>query len=288
MLGQIVDKTPDSISSVHEESIDVSELPVPEQILLGIQRLNVRLDTIENKMEQQNRKMTEFGEFVSTFKKFMRLKSSSAGTSNENDEENFAELKQMKRIENEIELEQFEAKLGEEAYVMKLTKYLRQKYELNAKQDANAFFKTLIRSLIAPTALLPFSWKGIKRASQKEADASQNKCFKIVFPNLVALIDSVLLLADCEHKSEHIDRYFDTHLRSKHKEIQRESQRIEKNVLARKVASRTHKRHLNDNEDDDDEVIDEIEMEADEAKRAKTVQEGENVEHVQIVSNINE
>lgn len=275
LLGEIVDKNPqvDSIASTQDESIDVSELPIMQQILVGIQRLDVRFDKIESNMEQQNRKLTEFGEFVSTFKKFMRMKQTSSSISNDpTNVEDFVEFKQMKRIENEIELEQFEANLNEEAYVKKLTKYLQHKYELNAKQDANAFFKTLIRSLVAPTALLPFSWKGVKRTLQKDADPSQNKCFKIAFPNLVDFIDSVLLLADCEHKSEHIDRYFDSHLRSKHKEIKREAERIEKNVLARKVASRSQKRQLDvDNEDGDDD-IDEHVMD-DEAKRIKTDQD---------------
>lgn len=224
-----------------------------QQILMGIQRLNVRLNKIEKGMEQ-------FGEFVSTFKRFMRMNQTSNRASNENraDEEDYAEFKQMKRIEDEIELEHFEANLNEEAYVRKLTKFWQQKFELNGKQDANAFFKVLIRQIIAPTALMAFSWKGVQRTTQNEVDTTQNKCFKTKFPNLVDFIDSVLLLADFAHKSEHVDQYFDSHLRSKKKELQRETQRSEKNVLPRKVASRSHKRQLNaGGKADDGELIDE-------------------------------
>lgn len=88
-----------------------------------------------------------------------------------------------------------------------MTELLQHKFELNGETDANAFFKELIRQLIAPTALMKFSWKGIKRTAQKEntEDTSQNKCFKTEFPNLVNFIDFVLLYANSEHKSEDVD-----------------------------------------------------------------------------------
>lgn len=268
LLGQMVDNEQPVAenSNAEEELVDCSNLSIEQQILVEIQKMNLRLDKIENGLQHQTQQMTEFSEFVLAFKKFMRLKPTASDEHSIHDED-FAEFKQMKRIETEIELEQFEQKLNEEPYIKKLKKYLQQKFELNAKQDANAFFKVLVRQFVAPQALMAFSWKGVQRATKNDAAVSQNKSFKANFPNFVDFIDSVLFIADCQHKSEHIELYFDTYLRSKNKELKREAERNEKNALPRKVASRSYKRRLNDDNNDDADEDEHIEM--DENKRSK-------------------
>lgn len=247
-------------------STDCTGTSILDQISAQLQRLDGRFD-------QLNRRLDGIDEFVLTFKKFMRMKQT-MGDDNTmgGNEDEFVEFKEMTRFENEAELVQFELKLGEESYARKLKRYLKHQYELNGKKDSNALFKVLIRKFVAPSALLAFSWKGVSRSAKKEAATSQNKCFKTTFPNFVDLIDSVLAIGDCEYKSEFIDKYFDIFLRSKKKEIEREAVRSEKNVLPRKVASRTQKRALDEDNDDD---VDEI-MADDSTKRTKNDGEDEN------------
>lgn len=222
------------------------------QLLAVLGRFDDRLGRIEKSIEHLNRRFNEFDTFVLTFKNKRSIDNDTVV----GNREEFAEFKEMARISSGAELQQFELKLGDVSYARQLKQYLKHQYGLNGKKDSNALFKILFRQFVSPVALLAFSWKGNSRLAKNEANTSQNTSFKTTFPNFVNLMDSLLTIGDCEYKREFIDKYFDSFLRSKKREMDRETARSEKNLLPRKVASRNQKRQMDGNDKVDGTAMD--------------------------------
>lgn len=242
-----------SDSSSFMETLTVGENSSTLDLILNeIKRLHNRFDKMEEKINEQTRKIGEFSEFVVTFKKFMEKKRTTVDKSAENESQDgsFNEFKVMKRVEDEASFLSLETALEEEAYSEKFSRYLHQEYELNGKRDANALFKILLRKIVDPIALMPYSWKGVSRSNKKD-EQDEHISFKTKFPNFISFIDSILAASDCDYRTEHIDKYFDQFLRQKKKEIQREADRTERNILPRVVASRPHQHKKNSRNETD-------------------------------------
>lgn len=144
-------------------------------LMREMMRLHERFDKIELQMAQQN-------EFAFTFKKFMEkrrpISYTNVSTPDQEEGENFEHFKQLKRIDNENALTMLENCLSDRDYLGKYLRYLIVDQELDGKKDAKAFFKTLFRKLVAPTVLLPYSWKvntrSVKKQNQSVGLTSEN------------------------------------------------------------------------------------------------------------------
>lgn len=159
--------------------------------------------------------------FMADVSKFMELRAEPATTTApvKRRRENFEEFDMLFPIINDEMLLSFETRLNDQVFFEKLLRYVSCQYELNGKRDGKAFFKTLIRKMITPYALLPYSWLGKSRHISQ--DREPNKSFKNLFKNIVKFFNSATSEADCTFSNEGVCKAFSVILRQKHTEMKR-------------------------------------------------------------------
>lgn len=209
-------------------------------LLTEVRRLHDRFDKIEKDIEEQK---VAFSEFVSSFIQRPNLVESTNNQNTGTDiKEDYIEFEKMTRILDDTSLHEMEKALSDKSYFEKFIRYMTLKYDLDGRRDSKAFFKTVFRSTIAPCVLKPYSWKGNSRATHQGTDVV-NVSFKMKYPKIVNFFDAIMASADCTFKTEQIEQYFDSFLRNKLKEMERETQREKRNLCPRASTSRKRKRN---------------------------------------------
>lgn len=157
--------------------------------------------------------------------------------------ETFEEFEQMAKIETTQQLTELDGNLANPVFEAKFFRYLQSVYNLTGKREGFPFFKTVVRRLIVPTVLLPYSWKGNSRSKKGDQTSvvvnDRNYSFKNMFPNFVRFIYRVVSAADIEFTSEDNEKAFSDHLRQKNTEVKRF---IESNGVQREACNRKRRR----------------------------------------------
>lgn len=158
--------------------------------------------------------------FMADVSKFMeKRKDPSTAPPVKRRREQFEEISTLFPINDHDMLLSLENRLNNQVFAEKLSRYVSCQYELNGKRDGKAFFKILIRKMLAPNVLLPYSWMG---NSRKISDDQQpNKGFKKSFANIVKFFETITCEADCTFSIERVHTAFSDHLRQKNVEMQR-------------------------------------------------------------------
>ncbi|XP_065075021.1 uncharacterized protein LOC135698817 [Ochlerotatus camptorhynchus] len=200
---------------------DVSEVenqqtnPSPEVVghLNGeLELIKTRLDGIETKLEKLVLFMANIDKLMST------KKSGSTAPEKKGNQECFLEFADLCPVQDENRLKLLEKNLNDSMYTDKLYRFFHTEYSLNGKCEGSPFFKTVMRRMLVPTILLPFSWKGFSRKVPGPESTADNRSFKETFPGFVAFIQRIVCAADIVHTVEANDACFS---RQKNIEVQR-------------------------------------------------------------------
>lgn len=202
------------------------------KILVELQKLNARFDGMEQRVDQ-------LVSFAANMDKFMSMKNSSTIISKTRPEpEDFEEIRELLPIMSEEEMQMLEQKLKNKQFADKLFRFFHTEYNLNGKRDGKSFFKTIVRRMVAPTLLQPFSWTGGSRKTPDNIAFTPNRSFRDTFQCLVQFVQRVVFAADMDHTSEQTDSCFSLFLRQKKVEIERF---LSDNSARRAAGSRTRK-----------------------------------------------
>nr|XP_029724571.1 uncharacterized protein LOC115264702 [Aedes albopictus] len=206
-----------------ESDIAVASAPIPMEdgesdsakILRELQRINSRLDGVEKRVDQ-------LIVFSASMDKFMSTKQTSAAKKRP-EPEDFTDIRQLWPLLSEDELLQLEQNLKNKPYADKLFRYFDSEYNLNGKREGKSFFKNVVRKIIAPTLLQPFSWTGCSRKSGTDESApfTPNRSFRDTFPSVVQFVQRITCAADMDHTLEDTASCFSLFLRQKRTEMER-------------------------------------------------------------------
>ncbi|XP_065085243.1 uncharacterized protein LOC135707355 [Ochlerotatus camptorhynchus] len=204
--------------------------------------IHQRLDQIGSKMDVHSAILQRL-ELLITNGSYVKPHESVRDDLRQRCSETFEEFEQMAKIETAQQLTELDVNLANPVFEAKFFRYLQSVYNLTGKREGFPFFKTVVRRLIVPTVLLPYSWKGNSR-SKKGDQASvvvndKNYSFKNMFPNFVRFIYRVVSAADIEFTSEDNEKAFSDHLRQKNTEVKRF---IESNGMQREACNRKRRR----------------------------------------------
>lgn len=179
------------------------------KILVELQKLNARFDGMEQRVDQ-------LVSLAANMDKFMSMKNSSTIISKTRPEpEDFEEIRELLPIMSEEEMQMLEQKPKNKQFADKLFRFFHTEYNLNGKRDGKSFFKTIVRRMVAPTLLQPFSWTGGSRKTPDNIAFTPNRSFRDTFQCLVQFVQRVVLTADMDHTSEQTDSCFILFLRQK-------------------------------------------------------------------------
>lgn len=185
------------------------------EVLSELRKINTRIDGIEQRMDQ-------FVLFSANMDKFMSAKhSTSTAMTKRPEPEEFSDIQELCPISSEDVLQSFEKNLKVKVYADRFFRFFHSEYNMNGKRDGKVFFKIIIRRMIAPPVLQPFSWKGNSRKTDSSATFVPNRSFRDTFPSIVQFVQRVIAAADMDHTLEHTDMCFSQFLRQKRVEIQR-------------------------------------------------------------------
>lgn len=212
-----------------------------------LEDINLRLNRIEACLQK-------VVSFMADVSKFMEIRNEpSTAPPVQRRRENFEEISTLFPINDHDMLLSLENRLNNQAFAEKLSRYVSCQYELNGKRDGKAFFKILIRKMLAPNVLLPYSWMGNSRKTSD--DQKPNKGFKKSYTNIVKFFETVTCEADCTFSIERVHTAFSDHLRQKNVEMQRFLTGSDRRMPSSRVRCRKVKETEND--ENTDENIDE-------------------------------
>ncbi|XP_062551724.1 uncharacterized protein LOC134216984 [Armigeres subalbatus] len=239
----------DQLSNIKQDEVDLgvdtdlqqmaSSSTVNEyqySVITELRKINVRLDAFEAKLSQLNAEvcktndrlnvqeglLVKLTDFMANVNKLMLMKNSNDATpiGNRYDEE-FTEFESMPKINSVEAFKIFEQRLSDTEFSGKFFRYTHSIYSLNGKRDSGPLFRTIVRKLITPNVLTPFSWMGNKRTKKGSDECSHNINFQETFPNFIKLMQQVMQAADCSNTREQSDHLFKTLLRYKNLELKR-------------------------------------------------------------------
>lgn len=213
-------------------------------ITTEIRKTNERLDVQEGLLV----KLTDF---MANFNKLMALRNKNdVPTIATRQEEDFSEFDKMTKIDSDESFKGFEQCLADPKFSEKFFRYLHSIYCLNGKRDSGPLFRTLMRKLLAPNVLIPYSWMGNKRTKKgSTGDPGLNINFQATFPNFIKTMHQVLHAADCSTTREQNENLFKNLLRYKMLELKRYE-----NGNGERRASSSRKRHKRQKTEDIAEV----------------------------------
>lgn len=206
-----------------EPNADSSE--VKQHVKNELKAINTKLDVIEGKINKRldviECKTDKILLFMANVEKFMSLKKSGTTPEQKVKHECFTVFADLCPVQDESKLALLENNLCDRQYADKLYRFFHTEYNLNGKREGSPFFKILMRRMLVPTILQPFSWKGFSRKVPGPECTADNRSFKETFPGFVAFIQRIVSAADIEHTMETNDAYFSQFLRQKNVEVQR-------------------------------------------------------------------
>lgn len=201
-----------------------------------LQSINARLDKIEACFLGR---LDQVLVFMANFDKLMSTRESAPNSKEKKREaEDFEEFRKLCPILSEDDLQTLERNLKSKVYADRFFRFFDHEYNLNGKREGKVLFKTILRRIVVPTLLQPFSWKGNSRKTDEAASFIPNRSFKDSFPELVLFLQRVIFAADMEHTAEDTEECFSLFLRQKNVEIQRF---LEGSHTKRAACSRTRK-----------------------------------------------
>lgn len=205
-----------------------------------LSKLTTEVGKINDRLDVQEGLLVKVTEFMANFNKLLSMKNSNNVTlTPTRQEEDFSEYENMAKIDSDQSFKAFDQSLADPAYSGKFFRYLHSIYSLNGKRDSGPLFRTLIRRLITPNVLIPYSWMGNKRTKKgSTGDSGQNINFQETFPNFIKLMHQVFLAADCSNTREQNEKLFKNLLRYKNLELKRYE-----NGSGEHRASSSRKRH---------------------------------------------
>ncbi|XP_062562278.1 uncharacterized protein LOC134225871 [Armigeres subalbatus] len=159
--------------------------------------------------------------FMADVSKFMEIRKDTheSISSSKMKMENFQEVEMLFPIDDDGKLKSMEMSLCNPSFSEKISRYFSIQYDLNGKRDGKAMFKILIRKMITPAVLLPYSWMGNSKKNRQNQEP--NKGFKTSFPNIVIFFEKILREADIAFTNEAVHKAFGDHLRQKYTEMNR-------------------------------------------------------------------
>lgn len=206
-------------------------------VLIELRKINDRLNNFErnlseiaselrkanDRLDVQEGLLVKTTEFMANFNRLMAMKNMNDATPIANrQEEDFSEFENISKIDSDESFKAFERGLAERAFSEKFFRYLHSIYSLNGKRDSGPLFRTIMRKLLAPNVLIPYSWKGNKRTKKgSTGDSGANMNFQETFPNFIKTIHQVLHAADYSTTREQNDNLFKNLLRYKVLELKR-------------------------------------------------------------------
>ncbi|XP_021706386.1 uncharacterized protein LOC110678100 [Aedes aegypti] len=123
-----------------------------------------QLKTLTSRVEAVEARLDQLLVFMANIEKFITTRSAaSASKEQKREPEDFGEFKKLCPILSEDQLQMVEHNLKNKPFADKFFRFFESEYNLNGKRDGRAFMKTILRRIVAPTILLPFSWKGNSR-----------------------------------------------------------------------------------------------------------------------------
>lgn len=192
----------------------------------GKNEISQKLDSILNRLGNMETALVKITSFMADTQRFMSMKSGHDLSQQESSrkrkiiEDDFSTVEELFPVTNENHLLTLENSLKTQAINNKIFAYFEFVFNLNGKRDSGPFFKLLLRKMLVPTVLLPFSWKGQSR-NVKGIERSENRSFRQCFPTFVKFVHRVIRAADYEYTQEQCDKSFSLFLRNKHTEISR-------------------------------------------------------------------
>lgn len=160
----------------------------PETSIAEIKDMLLNVQERVSRMEATLQKVVGF---MATINKFMELRQTPKDQlkpEQKRASESFAELENLLPIKTVEGLEDFNTKLKVQSFSDKVFRYLETVFHLNGKRDGKAFFRNLLRKILEPNVLLPFSWLGNTRAIKGSNPPLKNRSFKQDFPDFVHLV----------------------------------------------------------------------------------------------------
>lgn len=185
-----------------------------------------KLDTILNRLDRMETAVDKITIFMADTQRFLRMRSDDSesaqieSTRKRKMNEDYSEIEALFPVPGEQQLLLLENSLKNQAVNDKFYGYFEYSYNLNGKRDSVSFFKVLLRKVLAPTILVPYSWKGQSR-NTPGTERMGNKSFKNTFPTFISFILRVVRAADYEFTQEQCHNAFSLFLRNKHTEIKR-------------------------------------------------------------------
>lgn len=220
---------------------DISSDLQDKQITLP-QELDQRLQRIETWLQKIISFMADISKFIE-----IRGESAAAAPAPKRRKEDFEEFETLLPIKDEEKLRFIENNLNDQIYFEKFSRFVSSQYALNGKRDGKAFFRILIRKMIVPNVLIPYSWKGNSRSCNIQG-VGENKGFKKYFPNIVKFFESVTCEADYAFTTEAVHEAFSNFLRQKHTEMKRFLVGGERNIPSSRVRCNMHSMEIEQKE----------------------------------------
>ncbi|XP_062550280.1 uncharacterized protein LOC134215037 [Armigeres subalbatus] len=202
-----------------EESPLLHIVPEDKSVMVILQDLQTRVSRMEAMLE----KVVEFMANVNRL--FETKKPSKISEGEQKKFEDFSEFEQLLPISTENKLKELDLQLNNQHYADKLYRFFETIFKLNGKREGKSFFRNLIRKLVEPSVLTPFSWLGNTRSKKGEAPVVKNKSFKQDFPTLILFVSRILRSADFEFSAEDTEVAFGQFLRQKNTELKRKQLR---------------------------------------------------------------
>ncbi|XP_062534175.1 uncharacterized protein LOC134203316 isoform X2 [Armigeres subalbatus] len=179
----------------------------------GKNEISQKLDSILNRLGNMETALVKITSFMADTQRFMSMKSGHDLSQQESSrkrkiiEDDFSTVEELFPVTNENHLLTLENSLKTQAINNKIFAYFEFVFNLNGKRDSGPFFKLLLRKMLVPTVLLPFSWKGQSR-NVKGIERSENRSFRECFPTFVKFVHRVIRAADYEYTQEQCDKSF--------------------------------------------------------------------------------
>ncbi|XP_055548959.1 uncharacterized protein LOC129732266 [Wyeomyia smithii] len=221
----------------HSNTDEIINLNEPNNNDVIKAKHTVTLEEIDQRLKRIEAWLQKVVSFMADVSKFMELKAESTpALAAKKKKENFDQMEILFPIEDDEKLKLIENSLNENSFFEKLSRFVSSQYDLNGKRDGKAFFKVLIRKMITPNVLIPYSWVGNSRQSCHVHEP--NKGFKKMFPNMVKFFENVTCEADYAFTTESVHKAFSDFLRQKHTEMKRFLDGGERRIPSSRTRSR--------------------------------------------------
>ncbi|XP_062550293.1 uncharacterized protein LOC134215052 [Armigeres subalbatus] len=181
---------------------------------------SITLEDIDQRLTRMEACLQKIFSFIADVSKYLEMrKEAVAPAASKRKKEDFEEVEKLFPINDDQQLQSFESSLKDAVFNGKMMRYVSTQYDLNGKRNGKTFIKILIRRLIAPNVLLPYSWMGNSRRIHQ--DQNPNKGFKKSYPNIVIFFENITYEADYSSTTEGVHKAMGDHLRHKHTEMKR-------------------------------------------------------------------